>query len=376
MIYFDYTATTPVNEEVLASYIQTTKTYWGNPSSLHKFGVKADNLLNLARKQMCELIDADNHDVIFTASATEASNLAIKGVAHRYQERGKHLITTIVEHPSVYNTFLSLEKAGFDVTFLDVDKSGRVNIEDLKKAIRKDTILVSMMYVNNEIGTIMPVYEVGEILKDYYKIVFHVDIVQAIGKIPVSLSKMHADLASISAHKIYGLKGSGALFVRRGVELEPQTLGGSQEYNLRAGTVDVPSAVALAKAMRLILTDLDKNYEYVKMLNEKMRTILSAYDQFVINSPAEQCSPYIINFSLRGIKGETFVHALEKNEIYVSTKSACSSKNNKASRVLLAIGRDQELASNEIRISLSHLTTLEELDIFNKVLREVIQELT
>jgi len=375
MIYFDYTATTPVNEEVLASYIQTTKTYWGNPSSLHKFGVRADNLLNLARKQMCELLDANNHDVIFTSSATEASNLAIKGVAYRYQERGKHLITTVVEHPSVYNTFFSLEKEGFEVTFLEVDNTGRINIEDLKKAIRKDTILVSMMHVNNEVGTIMPVIEAGEIIKNYYKIIYHVDIVQALGKIPVSLREINADLASISAHKIYGLKGSGALFIRKGLELEPQTLGGSQEFNLRAGTVDVPSAVALAKAMRLILTDLEKNYDYVRVLNNKMRSILSKYEKIVINSPVEHCSPYIINFSLKGIKGETFVHALEKHDIYVSTKSACSSKNNKASRVLLAMGRSQELASNEIRISLSHLTTLEEIDIFDNVLQVVMQEL-
>lgn len=375
MIYLDYTSTTPVNEEVLDSYIKTTKNYWGNPSSLHKFGVLADNLLNLARKQMCELIDGNGFKVIFTSSATEASNLAIKGICERYQNRGKHIITTIVEHPSVYNTFLKLEKLGFEVSFLKVDKSGQIDIKELENMIRKDTILISMMYVNNEIGSIMPIYDVGKLLKNYPNIFFHVDIVQAIGKIPVELNKMNIDLASISAHKIYGLKGSGALFFREKIELEPQLIGGSQEFLLRAGTVDVPSAVALAKAMRLVIEKIDENYQYVTKLNKMLRNILSEYPNIIINTPENNSSPYIINFSLSGIKGETFVHAFEEYEIYFSTKSACSSKIANPSRVLKAIGLNDELASNEIRISLSHLTTKDEMIKFQKVLKEVMQKL-
>lgn len=375
MIYLDYTSTTPVNDEVLNSFIQTTKNFWGNPSSLHKFGLISDNLLSIARKQICELIGAKNHEVIFTSSATEASNLAIRGVCGKYRERGNHIITTVIEHPSVYNTFQDLEKQGFDVTYLEVNSYGQINLDSLQKAIRKDTILVSMMCVNNEIGSILPIHEVGKILQGYYKIVFHVDLVQAIGKIPINISDMNIDLASISAHKIYGLKGSGALFKRQDIALVPQLTGGSQEFKLRAGTVDVPSAVALAKAMRLILANLDKNYAHVKRLNNRLRDILSQYDVIRINSPIEHCSPFIINCSLKGIKGETFVHAFEEHEIYFSTKSACSSKVVEASRVLKAIGLDDELASNEIRISLSHLTTDEEIDKFSKVLREVIEEL-
>jgi cysteine desulfurase len=375
MIYLDYTSTTPVNDEVLQSYIQTNKNYWANPSSLHEFGVLSDNLLNIARKQMCELIDAKEYQVIFTGCATEANNLAIKGICDKHKLRGKHIITTVTEHPSVYHTFELLEKAGYEVTYLKVNNQGIINLTDLQKAIRKDTILVSMMYVNNEIGSINPIAEVGKILKQYHKIAFHVDIVQAIGKIPVKLNEMNIDMAAISAHKIYGLKGSGALFVREGIELEPQQTGGSQEFNLRAGTVDVPSAVALAKAMRLIITNLESNYHYVKKLNHQLRSVLVKYPQIKINSPSDNVSPFIINCSLRGIKGETFVHAFEKYGIYFSTKSACSSKVMEPSRVLKAIGLDDELAINEIRISLSHLTTQEEIKLFSKYLAQVIKDL-
>lgn len=375
MIYLDYTSTTPVNDEVLNSYIQTTKNYWGNPSSVHKFGVLSENLLEIARNKICELIDAKGYRVIFTSSATEASNLGIRGICEKYKHRGKHIITTIVEHPSVYKTIEKLKGLGYEVSFLKVDKNGRINVNELENTIRDDTILVSMMYVNNEIGSIMPIYEVGKLLKKYGRIFFHVDIVQALGKIPVELNKMNIDLVSISAHKIYGLKGSGALIIRDNIELEPQQIGGSQEFALRAGTVDVPSAVSLAKAMRLIIENIDKNYEYVSNLNKKVREILKQYSNIVINTPEEYSSPYIINFSLSGIKGETFVHAFEEHEIYFSTKSACSSKITSPSRVLKAIGLDDELASNEIRISLSHLTTLEEIKTFKKVLHEVINKL-
>ncbi len=375
MIYLDYTSTTPVRDEVLKSFIETTKNFWGNPSSLYKFGVISDNLLNMARDQMRHLIDAKKYEVIFTGSATEASNLAIKGIAYENRKRGKHLITTVVEHPSVYHTFEKLKDEGFEVTFLDVEKDGRINLETLKKTIRKDTILVSMMYVNNEIGSIMPIKEVGEILKHHHKICFHVDVVQALGKIPVRLKEMNVDLATISAHKIYGLKGSGALFFRKGIKLTPQQIGGTQEFNLRAGTVDVPSAVALAKAMRLALEDIEDNYHYVMKLNRRMRDILSKYDEIIINSNAEHSSPFIINCSLKGIKGETFVRAFEQRDIYFSTKSACSSKVVSPSRVLKAIGLDDDLAMNEVRFSLSHLTTNKEIDTFEEVLHDVINEL-
>ncbi|MDF2700452.1 MAG: cysteine desulfurase [Haloplasmataceae bacterium] len=375
MIYLDYTSTTPVREEVLESFVQTTKNFWGNPSSLHKFGLISEDLLKMARKQMKDLIDAKNYEVVFTSCATESNNLAIKGIAHRKGNNGKHLITSGVEHPSVYHTFESLREEGYDVTFLKVNKDGRIDLEELKNAIRKDTILVSLMFVNNEIGTIMPIIEVGKLLKKFPKITFHVDIVQALGKIPVKLDEMNIDLATISAHKIYGLKGSGALFVRKGIEIVSQQTGGSQEFNLRAGTVDVPSAVSLAKAMRLILNDLDKSYEYVTKLNNKVRTMLINYPEIIINSPVEQVSPYIINFSVKGVKSETFVHAFEPYEIYFSSKSACSSKISKPSRILKAIGLDDDLASNSVRISLSHLTTDIEIDELEKAFKEVINNL-
>lgn len=375
MIYLDYTSTTPVRDEVLESFIQTTKNFWANPSSVHKLGLMSENLLNMAREQMKNLIHAKNYEVVFTGSATEASNLAIKGICFQNASRGKHIITTVVEHPSVYNTFKKLEADGFEVTFLKVDQNGRINLEELINSLRKDTILVSVMYVNNEIGSIMPIEEIGKVLSKHPKIAYHVDIVQALGKLPVHLSDMHIDLATISAHKIYGLKGSGALFIRKGLELKPQQIGGSQEFNLRAGTVDVPSNVALAKAMRLVIEDLDKNYKYVEKLNQQLRKILSDYQQIIINSPKEICSPFIISCSLRGIKGETFVHAFEKYEIYFSTKSACSSKKNEPSRILKAIGLDDELSSNEIRLSLSHLTTIQEITTFENILKIVIKEL-
>lgn len=374
MIYLDYTSTTPVRDEVLDTFNKVSKEFWGNPSSLHKFGILSDNLLKVAREQLRKLLDANEYEVIFTSCATESNNLAIKGVAHN-SSQGKHIITSIVEHPSVYNTFRSLEEEGFDVSYLKVNKEGRISLEDLQKTIRKDTILVSLMFVNNEIGTIMPIIEVGKLLKKFPNIIFHVDMVQALGKIPVELEKMKIDLATMSSHKIYGLKGSGALFIKRGIKVKPQQIGGTQEFKLRAGTVDVPSAVSLAKAVRLILEDLDKSYDYVLKLNYKVRNFLGKYDNIVINTPIENSSPYIINFSLKDIKAETFVHAMEEYDIYISTKSACSSKLSEPSRVLKAIGLDDNLASQEIRISLSQLTIEDDIKTFEKVFDKVIKSL-
>ncbi|ERJ13636.1 cysteine desulfurase family protein [Haloplasma contractile] len=375
MIYLDYTSTTPPREEVLETYNIVSKKYWGNPSALHNFGAEAEHLLKKSRSQILEVLNLKNYEVALTSCATEANNLAIKGVCNQHKWRGRHVITTSIEHASVYSVFRELEENGFDVTYLPVNRDGRISVEDLKKALRKDTILVSIMHVNNEVGTIMPIEEIGQVLKNYPKIIFHADIVQSLGKINVDLETYKVDLASMSAHKIYGLKGTGALFYRKGLELAPQITGGPQEKKLRAGTTDTASAVSLAKAIRLIMEERDSNYDYVLGLNKKVRSILESCDGVVINTPEEAASPFILNFSVQGIKPETFVHALGERGIYVSTKSACSSKSSKPSRILKAMGLPKEISNYSIRISLSHLTTNQQIDTLEKELPQLIHAL-
>lgn len=373
MIYLDYASTTPVNEEVLKSFNIVNTKYWGNPSALHKYGALAESLLEKARKNILNTMNANNYNLLFTSCATEANNLAIKGVAHQYKWRGKHIITTSIEHPSVFNVFKFLENEGYEVTYLSVNDKGLIDIEELKRAIKDDTILVSTMHVNNEVGAMQPIQEIGELLSNYPKVFYHVDLAQSIGKIKYELDDIKVDFASISAHKIYGLKGSGALFLRKSIAISPQLNGGSQEFNIRAGTTDVASAVALAKALRLVYNDINKNYEYVSNLRETIISKINSLKRCVLNSPKEKASPYIINFSVPGKKPETIIHAFEEYEIYLSTQSACSSKKQKPSRVLEAMGLSEDRCNSSLRISLSHLTSEEEIDEFIRVLSIIVE---
>ncbi len=361
MIYFDNSATTKPYTEVVDSFVKVTNKYFGNPSSLHGLGGQAEQLLTQARAQIASLLKVNASEVYFTSGGTESNNLAVKGTALMHKGRGRHIITTSIEHPSISNAFEQLEQLGFQVTYVPVDQNGIVQMEEMEKAIRPDTILISTMYVNNEVGTIQPIKEIGKLLDRFPKILFHVDAVQAVGKLPVDLKEFGVDLFSVSAHKFHGLKGMGVLFIRDGVKIAPLNSGGNQENNIRSGTENVAGAVAMAKALRITM---DRYEESIIKLNEIQKTLLyklSEIPEITIHTPIDQkAAPHIINFSAAWMKAETFIHALEQEEIYVSTTSACSSKGNKPSKTLLAMGVTRNLAERAIRISLSFDNTIDE----------------
>lgn len=364
MIYLDYVSTTPINHEVNQMYQSLLNDYFANADSLYSLGLQTSGLMEKSRSLIAELLHVKASEIFFTSGASESNNTALKGCAFQYQNRGKHIITSAIEHSSVYNTCLQLRDVfGFEVDFISVDKSGFLNLEELESKIRNDTILVSIMQVNNEVGVINPIQKIYSIIqKKNPKIKFHVDMVQALGKIPVDLS--FVDLASFSAHKIYGLKGSGILFKRESTTLVPLISGGQQESGLRAGTSNTATHTMFAKTLRLALEDQQNKWNYVQSLNQYVREFLSKEQDIVINTPIENSSPYILNFSCVGYKPEVILHALEAKDCYVSTKSTCSSHKNDVSRTLAAMQLPLEVAQSAIRISFSHMTTKEEIDAF------------
>ena len=370
MIYLDNSATTKPLPEVIDSFVKVSKEYFGNPSSLHGIGGQAEKLLSQARSQVAQLLSVKQKEIYFTSGGTEGNNLAIKGIAFAYKDRGKHLITTTIEHASVRESFKQLESMGFEVTEIPVDSNGRVHVVDIEKAIRPDTILVSVMHVNNEVGTIQPIEEIGQLLKKYPKILFHVDHVQGIGKVPLDLNESNVDLCTISAHKFHGLKGNGLLFVRDGVMIHPLFTGGSQEGKVRSGTENVAGVVSMSKALRLILDKLQTELDQLRKVSNELRKGLEKIDGIVINTPEKFAAPHILNFSVPHVKSEVFVHALEEKDIYVSTTSACSSKQKTISNTLVAMGISEERAGSAIRLSLSYYNTMDEV---KKVLSAVEQ---
>jgi cysteine desulfurase len=375
MIYFDNSATTKPYKEVLDSFITVSSEYYGNPSSLHSMGGQAEKLLSQAREQVSHLLRAKPTEIYFTSGGTEGNNLAIKGSALLHRNKGRHLITTSVEHPSVSLAMEQLEKEGFDITYLSVDQFGRINVAELEKAIRKETILISIMQVNNEVGTLQPIKEIGELLKKYPNILFHVDAVQSIGKIPLYLSENRVDFCSISGHKFHGLKGTGALFIREGVRLAPLFSGGNQERKIRSGTENVAGAVAMAKALRMTLQKSEAGLERMKKIQSVLREGLSDIEGVQIHTPVENSAPHILNFSLKGIKSEVFIHSLEQKSIFVSTTSACSSKKKSPSKTLLAMGVPETLADSAIRISLSFENSLDDAKTALSAFRESANQL-
>lgn len=375
MIYLDNSATTKPFPEVVDSFVTVATKYFGNPSSLHELGMKAERLLTQAREQIAASLQVKPSEIIFTSGGTEANNFAIKGVAFQYRHRGNHIITTAIEHPSVSEACHQLEQLGFEVTYLPVNENGVVTVEQVKKALRDDTILVSIMHVNNEVGAIQPVEEIGELLSSYPKTIFHVDRVQGISKVPLDMKKAHIDLCTMSAHKFHGLRGAGILYVRQGIQLSPLLAGGGQEMQLRSGTENVPAIVAMAKALRMSLEKYDKQIDYLLEVKQAWLNELKEIPFIQINTPLEHSAPHIINFSLDGIKPEVFVHELEKNDIFVSTTSACSSKKKAPSKTLLAMGMGDKRAESGIRISLSFENTLEEIPIAIAVMKKAIEKL-
>ncbi|WP_419955903.1 cysteine desulfurase family protein [Neobacillus niacini] len=375
MIYFDNSATTRPYNEVLDSFVKVSSEYFGNPSSLHGLGLQAEKLLTQARTQIASLLTVKPTEIYFTSGGTESNNLAIKGAALTHKNKGKHLILSSVEHPSVREAMEQLKKLGFDITYLPADRNGRIMADDVKASIKKDTILVSVMQVNNEVGTIQPIAEIGKLLKQYPTILFHVDAVQAVGKVPLNIMENGIDLCSFSAHKFHGLKGTGALFIREGVRLDALLSGGNQEWKVRSGTENVAGAVAMAKALRMTLVNSELGIERMKKVKTLLRAGLSKIDDLTINTPLENSAPHILNFSIKGVKAEVLIHTLEHKGIYLSTTSACSSKKQLPSQTLLAMGVPDDLADSAFRISLSYDNTEEEAEKVIVAIEEAAKQL-
>ena len=372
MLYFDYSATTPIEDEVLDTYQKVCTNYWGNANSIHSFGVACKNLMEESTSQIAKALKVKNSEVIFTSSASEANNLAIKGIAHKYKNRSKHIVTTELEHSSVLETIKFLEAEGYQVHYLKLDTNGLIDINSLKELLEEyHPSLVSICLVNSEVGILQDMGVIKEILKGYPLTYLHVDATQAIGKIPIDLTDI--DLCSFSGHKIYGPKGIGCLIKKEKIELTPLIHGGKSQTIYRASTPPLELMVSMAKALNMVLKDLDKKYNYVLELNKKLVSYLENCDDITINSN-NNCIPHIINFSLKHIKSETFLHALEKQDVYVSTKTACSSDKDE-SQTLKAMGKDKNISTKSIRISLSYKTTSEELESLEKAIDKCLNEL-
>lgn len=372
MVYLDYSATTPVNKEVLDSFNKVCIDYQGNANSLHELGTKSSELIKYSVKQIANLLNVYEDEIIFTSGASEANNLAVIGSILKHKSRGKHIITTKLEHSSIINTMEFLEREGYTIDYVNILENGKVDINDLLNKITNDTCLVSICHVNSEIGIIQDVNEIGLLLKKYPKIIFHVDGTQAIGKINVDLSNI--DLYSMSGHKIYGLVGVGVLIKKRGIELEPIIHGGKSQSIYRSGTPTTALYVSFAKALRLILNDNINKYNHVLELNNYLRDNIKDIEDIYINSNCDTCIPHILNISIKGIKPETMLHALSDKEIYISTKTACSDDES-MSQSVLELTKNKDLAKTSIRISISYLTKKEEIDYFINTFKELVNKL-
>ncbi len=377
MVYLDNSATTRTDPEVIRVMADVMEKVYGNPSSLHGVGDKAHRLIGEAREAVARTLGVQPREIVFTSGGTESNNLAIKGVAERFRNRGRHLITTEVEHPSVYQAFRQLEERGWRVTYLPVDRLGRVSEEDVEKALTEDTVLVSVMHVNNEVGTIQPVEAIGRVLRSRPKVIFHVDAVQAFGKLELDPVRWGVDLLSISGHKFHGPKGVGALYIREGLRLSPLLAGGEQEGGLRSGTENVPGIAGLAKAAILAQQRRETARQWQRWKEELIQAVTSRLEGVVVNgdTTTEGGAPHILSLSFPGLKSEVIVHALEQEKVFVSSKSACSSKKETPSRVLTAMGLDDRTAIGSIRISMGYDTVESDIRQCAQALIRVIPEL-
>lgn len=360
MIYLDYSATTPVSFEVLDTFNRTTKEFIGNPNSLHKLGIKSQDLINSATKQIADICNIMPREVVYTSSATEANNLAIIGTMLANQNIGKHLVVSKLEHPSIYKICDYLESIGFEVSYVDNDEDGLVNFDHLKRLVKEDTVLVSVCAVNSETGVRQPLKMIRQIIKkENNNTLLHSDFTQAIGKVPVNFNDV--DLASLSGHKIFAPKGIGMLYRNEKVKIKPLIYGSSKSNELHPGTPAVALIASFAKALRISLTDLEKKERFVLRLNEKLVKEFSIHKDILINQ-TKYSIPHILNISLNNIKPETFIHALEEKDVYVGTNTACSSGD--LSTAVMAIYNDKKRATSTIRISISHITTSDEINQF------------
>ena len=372
MIYLDYSATTPIGFEVLDTYNKTSKDFFGNPNSLHELGVKSKSLMNSATKQIAEILNINESEITYTGGATMSNNLALIGIAMHNHKKGKHIIVSKLEHPSIYAICDYLESLGFEISYVNNDEEGLIDFEDLKNLIREDTILVSICAVNSELGIRQPLKMIRQIIKkENPNTILHSDMTQAIGK--VSISMHDVDLATLTAHKIYGPKGIGLLYKSNNIGISPILYGSGKSNMLNPGTPAVPLIVAFSKAIRLATTDIEKRERFIERLNLKIIDALKKYNGVMINK-TKYSIPHILNISLRNIKAETFLHALEEYEIYVSSNTACSSATLSSS--VMAVYNDKVRASSTLRISLSHLTTTDEVNKFIHYFEEIYRKLS
>ncbi|MBQ8921343.1 MAG: cysteine desulfurase [Oscillospiraceae bacterium] len=369
-IYLDYTADTPADERVLSVYTETARACFANPNSAHSFGISAKNAVDDALMKIAELLHISPDELIFTSGASEANNLAVKGIAFANRRRGRHIISTFLEHSSVSGALTFLQEQGWEIDLVNIQPDGRIDLAHLQSLLRQDTVLCAVCAVDSELGTVQPVQEIAEILKNYPNCRLHLDATQAAGKIPLDLSGVHT--ASLAPHKFYGLKGCGVLYKAKGVVMEPLIHGGASTTIYRSGTPDAPAAAACAKALELALDEFDSRLERTAALHRSLRAALAENPRIRINSP-ESAVPHILNISVSGIKGEEMRRLLDARGIAVSVKSACSVPNT-PSRAVMAITHDRKNALSSWRISLSHLTAEEEIAQFLSVLNEIIAE--
>lgn len=374
-IYFDNAATTQVDPEVVKAIIPYMEDKYGNASSIHSFGREAYEGVEKARKQVAELINASTKEILFTSGGTESDNTAIKGVAYKQRAKGRHIITSSIEHPAVLETCQSLESQGFKITYLPVDKEGLVNMESLKNSITKETILITVMHANNEIGTIEPIQEIGQIAHEH-GVVFHTDAVQTTGKIQIDLSKLDVDVLSISAHKFYGPKGVGALFKREGTNIEPIMNGGGHERGLRSGTENVPGIVGMGKAAELAKSRMTDDFGNLAGMRDRLiRRVLSEIEESYLNGHPTKRLPNNAHFRFSGIEGESLLLSLDEKAVAASTGSACSSKKLMPSHVLMAIGLNEVQAHGSLRLTLGRKNTRDDVEYVCDSLVEVIKRL-
>ena len=376
-IYLDYSATTPIDERVaakMADYL-TIEGQFGNPASRsHEFGWKAEKAVDVARQQVADLIHADPREIVWTSGATEADNLAIKGAAHFYRKKGNHIVTIKTEHKAVLDTCRQLEREGFEVTYLDPEDNGLIDIEKLKAATTDDTILISVMHVNNEIGVIQDIASIGEFARDK-KIIFHVDAAQSAGKVEIDMESLKVDLMSFSAHKVYGPKGIGALYVRRKprVRLEAQMHGGGHERGLRSGTLATHQIVGMGEAFRIAGEEMASENDRIRMLRDRLYDGLKDAEEVYVNGDYDHRIAGNINISFNFVEGESLIMAL--SELAVSSGSACTSASLEPSYVLRALGRNDELAHSSIRFGIGRYTTVEEIDYTIEVVKKAVDKL-
>ena len=377
-VYMDYGSSTPVDKEVIKTMLPYFNDIYGNASSIHDFGREASEAIEHAREQVGSIIGANAEEIVFTSGGTESDNFAIKGIAYRHKDKrstkGPHIITTPIEHPAVLETCKHLEQQGFEVDYVPVDRYGIVNLDELDRAIGSNTFLITVMFANNEIGTVEPIEEIGKIAKEH-GVFFHTDAVQAIGKIPIDVTKLNIDLLSLSSHKIYGPKGVGALYLKKGIKLQPLLHGGGHERGLRSTTYNTPGIVGLGKACEIVRNTMEQDVTYMKSLRDKLIREVLAIEESHLNGHPEKRLVNNAHFRFTAIEGESLNLMLDEKGIAAATGSACSSKKLQPSHVLLAIGLNPEEAHGSIRLTLGRENTQEEISYVSKTMSEVVTKL-